>query len=211
MTITEQQLEENEEHPFEPFVPKDATKLIIGSIPPQRFWKHKNDSNSLLPDDVNFYYGSCDNSFWSLVGKVYDITFENTNTQSAIEQRKKFLTEKRIGITDIVGKCSRIKGSAEDKKLLNIKHKDLAQLLKDNPQITTLIYTSDFIKQQVNKLFNNTYHTIVDKTNRQYKIKINNKVYDVKILYSPSPNGLRNMGKNGSERRLRQYQEVLGD
>ena len=46
-------------HPYEPYIPDNATKLIIGSIPPQRFCiKHSIIDN----DDVKFYYGSKDNN-----------------------------------------------------------------------------------------------------------------------------------------------------
>ena len=68
MTITEMKIEE---HPFPPFVPTNATKLIIGSIPPQRFCNQKENGISLYPDDVNFYYGSRDNSFWFLKFLLY--------------------------------------------------------------------------------------------------------------------------------------------
>ena len=128
------------------------------------------------------------------------------NTPEAVKQRQQFLTEKSIGITDVVGKCNRLNGSSEDKHLMNIEPKDLKQLLIEHPQIKTLIYTSDFIKQQVNKIFN-TYHSSSNKTKREYTVSIENKIYDVRILYSPSPNGLRNMGKDGRERRITQYKD----
>jgi len=51
-----------ETHPFEAFIPSGATKLIIGTIPPERFSQKK-----LFCDDVNFYYGSRDNAFWELL------------------------------------------------------------------------------------------------------------------------------------------------
>lgn len=205
MTITEMKIEE---HPFPPFVPTNATKLIIGSIPPQRFCNQKENGISLYPDDVNFYYGSRDNSFWFLIGQVFNISFEMTNTENAITQRKQFLTDNFIGITDVVDKCSRLNDSAEDKNLQKIEYKKLGQLLMDNPQIDTLIYTSDFVKQQVNKIFN-IYHSSSGNTKKEFKVKILDKPYCVKVLYSPSPNGLRNMGKDGKQRRQKQYQEFL--
>ncbi len=210
MTTIKQQIEENEEHPFEPFLPKNATKLIIGSIPPQRFWKHKKDSNSLHPGDVNFYYGSRDNSFWDLIGSVFSISFEKEDTENAIKQRTDFLIEKGIGITDVVNKCSRLNGSAIDKHLQITEHKKLEQLLTEHPQIDTLIYTSDFIKQQVNKIFK-TYHSSSKKSNKEFNLKIKGKIYKVKILYSPSPYALVNMGEGGAERRLKQYKEIFSD
>lgn len=98
-------------HPYEPFIPEKATKLIIGSIPPQRFCNYADKAeNALLEDDVDFYYGSRDNSFWQLLGEVFGVEFERANTQTAIEQRKSFLTKNGFGITDLVDICSRIEG-----------------------------------------------------------------------------------------------------
>ena len=42
-------------HPYEPFIPENATKLIVGTLPPPRF-----TTGELKEGDVNFCYGSRD-------------------------------------------------------------------------------------------------------------------------------------------------------
>ena len=41
-------------HPYQPFVPPQATKLIVGTMPPLRFC---TEPRLLYEDDVDFYYG----------------------------------------------------------------------------------------------------------------------------------------------------------
>ena len=68
-------------HPFKPYIPEKTKKLIIGTIPPERFSK-----NELFKDDVNFYYGSRDNSFWELLKVIFDVDFLKINNIEEIPQ-----------------------------------------------------------------------------------------------------------------------------
>lgn len=192
-------------HPFEPFISARATKLIIGTIPPPRFCKEPFE---LYEDDVNFYYGSRDNSFWYLLEEIFYEKLEYKNISESIEQRKKLLENLEIGITDIIADCNHANDSAKDKHLTEIIHKDLKNLLVDNPGIQTLIYTSEFVKKQVNNYFK-TYHSIDSNNTKKQTVKIDGKIFQVRILYSPSPLALINLGENGAEKRKEQYREFL--
>jgi G:T/U-mismatch repair DNA glycosylase len=196
----------NSKHPYDPFLPSGASMLIIGTIPPARFCAE--GKKELFETDVDFYYGSKDNSFWDLVTEVFGIKLEKSNTLEAIEQRKSLLAAQGIGITDIISECTRENQSSSDDKLTVISRKDIGQLLIDHPSITTLIYTSEFVKKEINQLFGG-YH-LIDKENKKKQfIKFNRRMYEVRILYSPSPSGLRNMGANGRVKRLNQYKDFL--
>ena len=192
-------------HPYEPYVPKWATKLIIGTIPPYRFCVN---SQKIEKDDVLFYYGSRDNYLWDIFAELSNHKLDKANTDVAIKQRKELLDKFRIGITDIIATCIHKDGKSDDASLQNIKFKDIEKLLADNPKIDTLLYTSDFVKRLMNEKFE-TYHNIVDKNAREYSININNKKYRVIILYSPSPTALRGLGKGGEEKRKEQYSKYI--
>ena len=189
-------------HPFEPFIPENATKLIIGTIPPYRFCVN----GELFNDDVRFYYGSRDNEFWDLISKVTNEKIVRENTEQAIEQRKSILKKLGIGITDIIETCYHINGKSDDGSLKIIKQKDIRKLLKNHPQINTLIYTSTFVKSQMNTVGDKSYHTCVDKNERTFSLIINGKEYKAVVLYSPSPNALRGVLE---ETRLIQYKKVF--
>jgi len=191
-----------EKHPFEPYIPKNATKLIIGTIPPPRFSK-----KSLNDDDVNFYYGSNKNNFWSILGEIFNIGFNKRNNDDEIEKRKSFLKNNNIAICDIVKRTKRKKkDSANDRDLEVIEYLDILNLLKSNPNINSLIYTSQKVDEFVRDLIK-----YPKNNSRKFNVTINNKNYDVYILYSPSPNALRGMGKGGKEKRLEQYKQVFSN
>lgn len=193
-------------HPFEPYIPADSEKLIIGTIPPPRFCK---EPYQLYENDVNFYYGSRDNYFWGILEEVFERKLDYSNTEQAVQQRKDLLKELKIGITDIVDSCLHNGGSAKDSDLKDIEYKDIKSLLQKYPAIDTLIYTSEFVKKLMNKHFG-TSHSIVDPSNRKKQsVKIGGKEYQVKILYSPSPLALINLGNGGAEKRKEQYLEFL--
>jgi G:T/U-mismatch repair DNA glycosylase len=198
-------------HPFKPYIPEKTKKLIIGTIPPERFSK-----NELFKDDVNFYYGSRDNSFWELLKVIFDVDFLKINNIEEIEKRKKFLATNKIGICDILLETSRKNGSSLDKALNVFKYLDIVEILNNNPSIDTLVYTSaeGGVKSFMTKYLKEKYakevcHKTVNKKERTYQLKINDKVYNIVILYSPSPTALRSLGENGAIKRLNQWKEVF--
>jgi G:T/U-mismatch repair DNA glycosylase len=193
-------------HPYEPFIPEGSTRLIIGTIPPHRFCDKTYES--LAKDDVDFNYGSRDNYFWELMGKVFKVDFKYENTKEAVQQRKDFLAQHKIGITDIISECERKDGSSEDNKLTEFIYKDLEELLRNNLSIETLFYTSKEVKSLVYKALNKE-HRNTSNDGQHTTIEINGKVYQVKILFSPSPSALRGLGENGEAKRLQQYTDFF--
>lgn len=191
-------------HPYEPFIPQNATKLIIGTMPPYRFCiKPQN----LFDNDVNFYYGSKDNCFWKLLSEITGTKLTFKNSQEAINQRKTLLKNLNIGITDIVEKCIHKNEKSDDASLEEIINKPIRELLLQNPNIDTLIYTSAFVIKQINQIGDKSYHSW--KISRRVgTVIINNKKYNVIVLYSPSPMALRNVDANA---RLNQYKKVFGE
>lgn len=190
-------------HPFEPFIPQNATKLIIGTIPPYRFCINPQ---KLFDNDVNFYYGSKDNYFWDMLAQATDTQFERKNTESAINQRKALLSNLNIGITDIVEKCIHKDGKSDDASLEIITLKPIEELLLKSHKVDTLIYTSRFIIRQMNQVADKSYHSW-KIPNKIGSVVINGKTYNVIVLYSPSPTALRSVD---ADTRLTEYKNVFG-
>ncbi|MFT6127620.1 MAG: hypothetical protein ACJAVA_002111, partial [Flavobacteriaceae bacterium] len=69
-------------HPYPPFIPENATKLIVGTLPPPRF-----TTNELKPNDVHFCYGSRDGQLWPILDRIFTIGLVYENTDVAISQR----------------------------------------------------------------------------------------------------------------------------
>ena len=69
------------QHPYPPFFPENATKLIVGTIPPPRF-----SLGQLFDEDVDFCYGSKHGLLWPILNTIFDLKLEFQNTQQAINQ-----------------------------------------------------------------------------------------------------------------------------
>jgi G:T/U-mismatch repair DNA glycosylase len=123
-------------HPYQPFIQNDTTKLIVGTLPPPRF-----STGELLEKDVDFCYGSYYNSLWLFIDKIHNLNLRYDNSQDAIEERKRFLLQHKIGVCDIVESAERDKIDASDLGMTNIVLRDLIGYIKQYPTIDTLLFT----------------------------------------------------------------------
>lgn len=123
-------------HPYKPFIPKNATKLIVGTLPPPRF-----TLGDLKTDDVNFCYGSRDGFLWPILDRLFDLKLKYENSEAAVEQRKEFLIRRGIGICDVVESSRRSKIDASDLGMREVELRDLISILRNNPLIETLLFT----------------------------------------------------------------------
>jgi len=123
-------------HPYQPFIQNDTTKLIVGTLPPPRF-----STGELLEKDVDFCYGSYYNSLWLFIDKIHNLNLRYDNSQEAIEERKRFLIQHKIGVCDIVESAQRDKIDASDLGMTNIVLRDLIGYIKQYPTIDTILFT----------------------------------------------------------------------
>lgn len=123
-------------HPYPPFIPEKATKLIVGTLPPPRF-----SMGQLLEKDVDFCYGSYYNSLWLYIDAIHNLNLRYDNSDEAIQQRKQFLIERGIGVCDIVQSAERDKIDASDLGMKNIQLRDVVGYIKQFPTIDTLLFT----------------------------------------------------------------------
>ncbi|WP_425077482.1 uracil-DNA glycosylase family protein [Psychroserpens sp. S379A] len=124
------------QHPYQPFINQDTTKLIVGTLPPPRF-----STGELLEKDVDFCYGSYYNSLWLFIDKIHNLGLRYDNSQDAINERKAFLIKHKIGVCDIVESAERDKIDASDLGMKNIKLRNIIKYLKEYSNIETLLFT----------------------------------------------------------------------
>ncbi len=122
-----------EKHHFEIYIPQNASTLIIGTFPTHG----RNYKNTF-----DFYYGSKDNNFWTVIEKIFDHKFNSFIGEPAKLERMKFLKEKKIGITDMIAECYRFGKSSSDTSLYPLKLTDVIGLLNEHKSITKIILTS---------------------------------------------------------------------
>lgn len=123
-------------HPYPPFIPESATKLIVGTLPPPRF-----TTGELKDGDVDFCYGSRDGQLWLILDKIFNLDLKFETTAEAIFQREEFLKKNGIGICDIVASAKREKVDASDIGMMDVELRNLIAVLEKNPKINTLLFT----------------------------------------------------------------------
>ena len=135
-----------EEHPLEPFLPSNATLLMLGSFPPQKKrWS------------MDFFYPNLQNDMW----RIFGFLFFNDKEHFLLPGKKafnkdylvEFLTEKGIGLYDTATAIRRLQDNASDKFLEVIEPTDIRLLLKQLPQCQAIVTTgqkaTDIIRSQI--------------------------------------------------------------
>lgn len=123
-------------HPYEPFLFPEATKLIVGTLPPPRF-----TTGELKVDDVDFCYGSRNGMLWPVLDRIFNLNLLYETTAYAADQRRNFLLQRKIGVCDIVGSAEREKVDASDLGMQNIQMRNIVGYLKEYKNVDTLIFT----------------------------------------------------------------------
>lgn len=146
-------------HPYPPFIPDNAEKLIVGTLPPPRF-----TTRDFKEGDVDFCYGSRDGQLWPILDRIFNLKLSYENSSNAVRERKNFLEEYKIGICDIVDHAYREKVDASDMGMKDAKLRDLVEKLEMFPTIHTLLFTGGNSKNGPEYFFR--------KLIKDYKIKM---------------------------------------
>ena len=197
------------------YIPKNATKLIVGTMPPAWLCNKKSKG-----DYIDFFYGSCDNYFWNIMKFLADTKIKKLSDNDLniykdikfnnVDDCKKFLDDNNIGIVDIVENCIHNNNSAADNDLLSIKNIDLVEILKENKEIKEIFCTSEFVKTLLGVYYAKNF--IKDEYDKHYKVSFSEEAtslnYDLFILYSPTRR-IFNRYKNDRKTYLFNYYKLI--
>ena len=188
-------------HPYPPFIPENATKLIVGTLPPPRFTKRQ-----LRKDDVDFCYGSGDGQLWIILDRIFDLKLKFENTAEAVRQRKDFLKKRGIGICDVVESSRREKIDASDLGMKKVELRDMISILKENPEIDTLLFTGGNSKNGpeyfFRKYLKESDHNIRLKVISNKSPRIHQFILDGRLIKTVSlvaPSGAANIAVGSSQ------------
>ena len=135
-----------ERHPFEPFLPKHARLLMLGTFPPApKRWS------------MPFFYPNFQNDMWRIVGLIF---FQNKehflNPEKKVFDKDRiieFLNDKGIALYDTASAIRRLQDNASDKFLEVIEQTDISLLLKQIPMCKAIVTTgqkaTDIIREQI--------------------------------------------------------------
>lgn len=122
-----------EHHPLDPFLPKQARVLMLGSFPPP----HKRWS-------MEFFYPNLQNDMWRIIGYLATgdkAHFLAENGRFDRERIVQFCTDKGIALYDSATDVIRLKENASDAYLQVVKEVDLEALLAQIPACCDLVTT----------------------------------------------------------------------
>lgn len=138
-------MENKERHPWKIFPESGkGKKLILGSFPPKRL---TNNPQNLEIGDVDFFYGSKDNSFWNLFCEAKGIT--EINWRQNPKKLKDYLRENDWVVSDIILKTNRKGDSSADTALFNIDWNiEILKELLERREVITIYFTSKWVQEK---------------------------------------------------------------
>lgn len=181
-------------HPYAPFLFAEATKLIVGTLPPPRF-----STGDLKKEDVDFCYGSCNGMLWPILDRIFDLKLRYETTQEATKQRMDFLLNRKIGVCDIVESAERQKVDASDLGMQNVKLRNIIGYLQQYPKIDTLLFTGGNSKNGPEYFFRKHIkeqdiymETISNEVPRIYQFELPETNRNIKTVSLTAPSGAAN-------------------
>lgn len=173
-----------ETHPFEPFLPKNARLLMLGTFPPApKRWC------------MEWYYPNFMNDMWRIMGLCFfgdKNHFVKPEKTWRLDELKAFLAEKGIAIFDTCLKIRRTKGTASDKDLEVVEEADLDGMLRALPdcrgvlaagQLATSIFTRHFNITNARKMKMGTYveFPFENRILRLYREPSSSRAYPMRV------------------------------
>ena len=172
-----------EEHPLEPFLPSNATLLMLGSFPPQKKrWS------------MDFFYPNLQNDMW----RIFGFLFFNDKDHFLLPGKKafnkdylvEFLTEKGIALYDTATAIRRLQDNASDKFLEVIEPTDIRFLLKQLPQCQAIVTTgqkaTDIIRSQIKvnepSVGQSCPFEFVDRILHLYRLPSSSRAYPLSLV-----------------------------
>ena len=181
-------------HPYKPFLFPEATKLIVGTLPPPRFTK-----GELKEDDVDFCYGSRNGMLWPILDRIFHLDLKYETTEYATQQRKDFLLKHKIGVCDIVASAERDKIDASDLGMQHIKLRNIIEYLQQYKNVHTLLFTGgnskngpEYFFRKHLKEYDLKLNVVSNVVPRIHEFELPNSEKTIKTISLTAPSGAAN-------------------
>ena len=174
---------EIETHPFEPWLPKNARLLMLGTFPPApKRWC------------MEWYYPNFQNDMWRIFGclffgdKMHFVDQEHKTFN--VDAIKALLKEKGVAIFDTALRIRRTKNNASDKDLEIVEPSNLDDMLRSLPacksilaagQLATEVFTKHYGIKTIPKMGQYTEFTFEGRTLRLYRMPSSSRAYPMQI------------------------------
>ena len=172
----------SEKHPLQPFLPKNAKILMLGSFPPPKArWS------------MEFFYPNWINDMWRLMGHIFYNDrhhFELKGEKRFCKERiEAFCNEKGIALYDTACEVVRLKDNASDKFLEVVTPTEICALLEQIPHCTAIVTTGEKATDVVTATFgcekpavgNMTIITINNRTLHFWRMPSSSRAYPLAL------------------------------
>ncbi len=198
-------------HPYPPFIPEKATKLIVGTLPPPRF-----STGDRKPDDVDFCYGSRNGQLWKILDRIYALDLVYLDSSRAVQQRKDFLNTHGIGICDIVESCKREKIDASDLGMKEVELRDLVAVLRQHPSIGTLLFMGgnskngpEYFFRKILKNNQMNLYVVSEEVPRVHRFSLDEREVRTVSFTAPSGSANRAIGSMQAYKKMKQENPAM--
>lgn len=166
-------------HPFKPAIPKTATKLLIGTLP---------------PDGAHFYFSNSPNTrLWDILSAIKDgsSTLEKGGYKKSKDEKLNILENLNLGISDIILNYERAAyASTNDTDIIPKKYNDLVKLAISF-RITELLFVYENALKWFSHSLKENQPVPVKELKEKYQLgeqeKIIHNGIEIKCILLPSP------------------------
>lgn len=170
-----------ERHPLQPFLPKDARLLMLGSFPPPKErWC------------MDFFYPNPQNDMWRIMGQVFFVNklhFCTPDKRFKHEEIVTFCEKQGIAIFDTAQAVIRQKGNASDEHLEIVEQTNIAALLQQLPQCHDICCTggkaaetlAEILHTNTPKVGEYTETTFANKPIRFWRMPSTSRAYPLSL------------------------------
>ena len=172
-----------ESHPFEPWLPKNAHLLMLGTFPPSPkrlcfAWYYPNFQNDMLRIFGIIFFGD----------KLHFVDVEHK--QYRLEAIKEFLGEKGVALFDTAQKVIRTKNTASDKDLKIVEPSDLDGMLRALPeckavltagQLATKVFSEHYGITETPAMGGYVEFSFENRTLRLYRMPSSSRAYPLAV------------------------------
>lgn len=170
-----------ERHLLDPFLPRGAKMLMLGSFPPKRErWS------------MDFFYPNFNNDMWRILGIVFFGDREHFTVSGERrfdkEMAMRFCNDKGIALFDTATEVRRLKDNASDKFLEIVQATDIDGLLAEIPECRAIAVTGQKAAETLSEFLGcpvpatgEMIETARDKVLRLYRLPSSSRAYPLPI------------------------------
>jgi G:T/U-mismatch repair DNA glycosylase len=126
-------MKKEERHPDWYFPVQGMRALILGTFPP---YIKKNKKR-----EYEFYYPNSQNRFWKVMAEIAKTKLSQNKRPEAVEERKKLMTQLKVGVQNMGKTILRDGESSLDKHIEIMEFQDILGIINENDSLQAILLT----------------------------------------------------------------------